>query len=149
MSPKKRWWLWLALTSAPLGVTVLLALMGQIPALTLGSTFVGILGATAGGIASGVTARRFLARPRNDGDTLYGLLVVTGIGMIAIGYLYLVHLNRPLHTVTRLERIVEQTAIFLTFVAAQGVGILWAERIFPEPHHEPRQYSAPNGHDAA
>lgn len=146
---QQRWALWLALTSAPFGVTVLLALMGWIPVATVGSTFVGVIGATVGGITSGVTAWRFLARPRNDGEAIFGVLAVTAIGVVAIGYIYLVHLNQSTQTITRPERIVEQTASFLTFVAAQSVGILWAKRIFSEPQRGPRQYGTPDGHHAA
>lgn len=120
------------LLGGPLGVTGLLAFAGWIPAHTIISTALGVFGVSIGGLAVGVTARRYLAWSRHEGETLFGLGAVTATGVVAMGYIYLFHLPNPIATVTDPARVVEQTAIFVTFLGAQVVGILWAERIFPE-----------------
>jgi hypothetical protein len=78
-----------------------------------------------------VTAKRFLAHPKNDGDVLYGLGAVTAIGVVAIGYIYLFFIDHDLRTIGTPARAIEQACIFVEFVAAQYVGTLWVERILP------------------
>ena len=138
---------WLAL-GAPVAVLLVAGLIAGISAAVIGHTLVGMLGAAIGGLAGGVTAKRFLANARNDGEVLYGIGAVTAIGVVAIGYIYLFYIDNALRTIGTPERAIEQACIFVEFLAAQYVGTLWAERFLPELKAEGRKQKEESTNEA-
>jgi hypothetical protein len=94
------------------------------------STLLGMLIAAVGGIAIGITAQRFLGHSRNNLETFVGLAATVGIGVLTIGYLYIIHIKNPMGSIGTLPRTVEQTVIFLEFLLSQISGIKLADHIF-------------------
>ena len=123
------------ITWAALGIPVvamfLIGLTAGVSGWVIGHALVGMVGVVIGGVAGGVTAKRFLAHAKGDGEVIYGLGAVTAIGVVAIGYIYLFYLDADMQTIGSTARAVEQTFIFVEFIAAQYVGTLWAERFLP------------------
>ena len=107
------------------------SLVGGVAGHVVGRTLVGMLGAAAGGLAAGITTKRFVAHGKNNGEVLFGLGATTAIGVVAIGYLYLFYIDSDMQAIRTLARNVEQTSIFVEFIAAQYAGTLWAQRLFP------------------
>lgn len=130
MQPSKWRMTWIAL-GAPVVVLIAAGLIAGISAAVIAHTLVGMVGVTIGGLAAGVTAKRFLAHAKGDGEVLYGLGAVTAIGVVAIGYIYLFYIDNDMRTIGTPARAIEQTSIFVEFVLAQYVGTLWAERFLP------------------
>ena len=131
MSPLQRRRAWLALI-VPIVVMIGMSLVGGIAGHVIGRTLVGMLGAAIGGLAAGVTAKRFVARGKSDGEVVFGLLATTAIGVVAIGYFYLFYIEKDMQTILTPARNVEQMSIFVEFLAAQYAGSLWAQRLFPQ-----------------
>ena len=105
------------------GLLLLVGIAGWIDWLLIRSTIVGILIAAVGGIAIGVVAHRYLGNSRNNRDTLFGLIVTVGLGVLTIGYLYIIHIKGPMNSIGTLNRTVKQTFIFLEFLFAHISGI--------------------------
>lgn len=128
---------------------LLLALLGWIQPGVVVSTYIGMLGAIIGGVTLGITAKRFLAHSRDWRELLFGILASIAIGVIAIGYIYLVHLKNPFQSMSSLPRIVEQSSIFITFLLAQLVGAQWSmpvlKTVFPKTI--PSNYQPPESND--
>ena len=101
---------WLVL-GAPVAVLLGAGVMTGISAAVIGHTLVGMLGVAIGGIAGGVTAKRFLAHSKSDGEVLYGLGAVTAIGVVAIGYIYLFYIDNDLLTIGTPARAIEQACM--------------------------------------
>jgi hypothetical protein len=130
MSPLQRRRTWLALT-LPIVVMLVVSLIGQVAGRVVGHTLLGMFGAAVGGLAAGVTVKRFVAHGKSDGEIIYGLGATTAIGVVAIGYFYLFYIEKDLRTILTLARNVEQISIFVEFLTAQYAGSLWAQRLFP------------------
>ena len=127
-SQRKRVWLALLLpVVAMLGVS----LVGGVAGRVVGHTLVGMVGAAAGGLAAGVTVKRFMAHGKSSGEIVFGLGATTAIGVIAVGYFYLFYIEHDMQTILTLPRNVEQISIFVEFLSAQYAGTLWAQRLFP------------------
>ena len=126
---------WLAL-SAPVVGLVVAGLIARISVAVIAHALLGILGVAVGGLAAGVTAKRFLANAKGDGEVLYGLGAVTTIGVVAIGYIYLFYIDNDMLTIGTPARAIEQVSIFSEFILAQYVGTLWAERFLPALREE-------------
>ena len=122
--------IWLALV-LPIVVMLGVNLVGGVAGHIVGRTLIGMLGAAVGGLAAGITVKRFLAHGKGNGEVLFGLGVTTAIGVVAIGYFYLFYIDNDMQTIRTLARNVEQTAIFVEFLTAQYAGTLWATRLFP------------------
>lgn len=131
MPPNQRRRIWLALV-LPIGVMLSVSLVGGVAGHVIGRTLLGMLGAAVGGLAAGITARRFVAHGKNNGEVLFGLGATSAIGVVAIGYFYLFYIDNDMQTIRTLARNVEQTAIFVEFLTAQYAGTLWAQRLFPQ-----------------
>ncbi len=86
-------------------------------------TLIGMLVAAVGGIAIGLTAHRYLAHNKNNREAFLGMVATTGIGVLSIGYLYIIHIKGPMKSIGTLNRTVEQTFIFLEFLIAHISGI--------------------------
>ena len=128
LSQRQRIWLALGL---PVVVMLGVSLVGRVPGHVVTRTLLGMIGAAVGGLAAGVTVKRFMAHGKNNTEALFGLGATTAIGVIAIGYLYLFYIDSDMQAIRTLARNVEQTSIFVEFIAAQYVGTLWAQRLFP------------------
>jgi hypothetical protein len=90
------------------------------------SALVGCAIAAVGGLLTGTVAERLLHRGEGSTQQLLGVVLTSVLGVLTIGYLYLVHLRGPMTAITTPERIVSQTLVFLAFLAAQAAGILAA-----------------------
>ncbi len=121
---------WIALILPVVGMIVV-SLLSGIAGAVIGRTLLGMFGAAVGGLAAGITVKRFLAHGKTNGEVLFGLGATTAIGVIAIGYLYLFYIDNAMQTIPTLPRNVEQTSVFVEFIAAQYAGTLWARRLFP------------------
>ena len=129
---------WLALT-LPIVAMLGVSLVGQVAGHVVGHTLLGMLGAAVGGLAAGVTVKRFVAHGKSDGEIIFGLLATTAIGVVAIGYIYLFYIEKDMRSILTLPRNVEQISIFVEFLTAQYAGTLWAQRLFPwmeQPNEE-------------
>ncbi len=82
--------------------------------------------AAVGGVLTGAVAERFLHRGRNGTEHLLGLAATTALGVLIIGYLYLVHIRGPMSSIGTLGRGVSQVLIFVEFLTAQVAGVLLA-----------------------
>lgn len=137
--PDQRRHIWLALV-LPVIAMLGVSLVGRVAGYVIGRTLLGMLGAAVGGLAAGITAKRFLAHGKSNGEVLFGLGAVTAIGIIAIGYFYLFYIDNAMQTILTLARNVEQASIFVEFLTAQYAGTLWAQRLFPlmvDPDEKP------------
>jgi hypothetical protein len=128
-SPKPRA-AWLALGLPFVGLFIV-GLLSRVACGVIGHTLVGMVGAAVGGIAAGVTAKRFIAHGKTSGEVVFGLGATTAIGVVAIGYIYLFYIESAMQTILTPARNVAQTFIFVEFLAAQYAGTLWAQRLFP------------------
>jgi hypothetical protein len=121
-----RWSAVASLVLAPpllLGIARILGWIGD--GLTM-PTLVGCGIAAAGGLLTGLAAERFLHRGRNGAEHLIGLAATTALGVLTIGYLYLVHIRGPMSSIGTLSRAVSQILIFVEFLTAQAAGVLLA-----------------------
>ena len=121
---------WIALGLPVVGLFIV-GLLGRVACGVIGHTLVGMLGVAVGGVACGVTAKRFLAHGENNSEVVFGLGATTAIGVVAIGYIYLFYIENDMQTILTLARNVEQVFIFVEFLAAQYAGTLWTQRFFP------------------
>ncbi len=121
---------WLAVGLPFVGL-VIVGLLSRVPCGVIGHTLVGMVGVAVGGVAGGVTAKRFLANGKTNFEVLFGLAAMTAIGVVAIGYIYLFYIANDMQTILTPARNVEQTFIFLEFLTAQYAGSLWAQHWFP------------------
>jgi hypothetical protein len=117
----------------PLFVAVVIRLMGGIRAETLSETVKGAGGAALGGILTGMVADRFIRRKRGDVELFIGLSLATALGVLTIGYLYLIQIRGPIASIGDVNRSVEQVTAFLTYLFSQTVGIQIARRTVPNP----------------
>lgn len=127
--------IWIVLI-VPFAAALVIGLVVGVAGDVIGHTLVGMLGVAMGGVAAGVTAKRFLAHANGDKEVLYGLGATSAIGVVAIGYVYLFYLDHDMLTIGTLPRIYEQTSIFMEFLVAQYAGIQWAQRFFPRVKDE-------------
>jgi hypothetical protein len=97
--------------------------VGWIPWSVIGSSLLGMVLAAAGGLSIGAVAYRFLGRGQNNREILTGMIVSVGLGILTIGYLYIVHIKGPMNTIGTPSRTVKQTFIFLEFLLAHVSGI--------------------------
>ena len=111
------------LTLLPLIVSFILWIVGAIRADTLSETAQGAIVATLGGILTGSVADRFIRRKRGDLELIVGLALTTAIGVLTIGYLYLIHIQGPMSSIGEIDRATEQITVFLTYLFAQILGI--------------------------
>ncbi len=109
----------------PIVGMLIVGLVSRVDGGIIGRACLGMLGSAVGGITAGITAKRFLADGRTNGEMLFGLAATTAIGIVAIGYLYLFYIENDMHTILTPARNLEQTAIFVEFLAAQYVGTRW------------------------
>lgn len=119
-----------------LGPSLLLGIargLGWIGAAKAVDTLVGILIAAAGGVITGVVAERLLRRGRNGAENLLGVALTTALGVLTIGYLYVVHIQGPMSSIGALDRAVQQVLIFIQYLTAEGVGALLAPILIPRP----------------
>jgi len=131
MPPSQRRRAWLALI-VPIVVMFGVSLVGRVAGYVVGHTLLGMLGAAIGGLAAGVTVKRFVAHGKNDGEVVFGLGATTAIGVVAIGYFYLFYLGEDRQGILTLARNVEQISIFVEYLTGQYAGTLWAQRLFPQ-----------------
>ena len=122
---------WLALI-VPIVIMLGVSLVGRVAGYVVGHTLLGMLGAAIGGLAAGVTVKRFVAHGKNDGEVVFGLGATTAIGVVAIGYFYLFYLGEDRQGILTLARNVEQISIFVEYLTGQYAGTLWAQRFFPQ-----------------
>jgi len=128
--PDRRRRIWLALV-VPIIVMLGASLVGRVAGQVIGRTLLGMLGAAIGGLAAGVTVKRFIAHGKGNGEVLFGLGVTTAIGVVALGYFYLFYIDKDMQNIRTLARNIEQVSIFVEFLTAQYAGTLWAQRLFP------------------
>lgn len=133
LSQRQRIWLALGL---PVVVMLGVSLVGRVPGHVVTRTLLGMIGAAVGGLAAGVTVKRFMAHSKNNAEALFGLGATTAIGVIAIGYLYLFYIDSDMQSIRTLARNIEQVSIFVEFLTAQYAGTLWAARLFPKIKRE-------------
>lgn len=112
----------LLLHSSLIIALLLSALIQLLPWSLIHSTFVGMLIAAVGGFVSGLISRRYLGHSQNNQETILGIAAVVVIGVMTIGYIYLVHIKGPMSSIGTLHRTIEQTFIFLEFLVAQASG---------------------------
>lgn len=129
-SPPKPRAAWIALGLPIVGLFIV-GLLSRMACGVIGHTLVGMVGVAVGGVAGGITAKRFLADGKTNGEVLFGLGATTAIGVVAIGYIYLFYIENAMQTILTPARNVEQTFIFVEFLTAQYAGTLWAQRLFP------------------
>jgi hypothetical protein len=98
--------------------------LGWIGASLATHSFVGCAIAAGGGVLTGLAVERFLHRGRNGTEHLVGLALTTALGVLTVGYLYLVHIRGPMSAITTLSRAVSQILIFVEFLTAQAAGVL-------------------------
>jgi hypothetical protein len=122
---------WLALI-VPIVAMLGVSLAGQVAGRVVGHTLLGMFGAAVGGLAAGVTVKRFVAHGKSDGEVVFGLGATAAIGVVAIGYFYLFYIDKDMQSILTLARNVEQISIFVEFLTAQYAGSLWAQRLFPQ-----------------
>ncbi|MBN2393373.1 MAG: hypothetical protein JXR84_21760 [Anaerolineae bacterium] len=137
--PDQRRHFWLALV-LPVIAMLGVSLVGRVTGYIVVHALLGMLGAAVGGLAAGVTVKRFVAHGKTDGEVVFGLGATTAIGVVAIGYFYLFYIEKDMRSILTLARNVEQISIFVEFLAAQYAGSLWAQRLFPhleQPDEEP------------
>jgi hypothetical protein len=127
-SQRRRAWLALLL---PIVTMFSVGLAGQVAGHVVGHTLLGMFGAAVGGLAAGVTVKRFVAHGKSDGEVVFGLGTTTAIGVVAIGYFYLFYIDKDMQSILTLARNVEQISIFVEYLTGQYAGTLWAQRLFP------------------
>ena len=88
------------------------------------STVAGCVIAAIGGVLAGAAAERLLHHGEGTTQQLVGLTLTTALGVLTIGYLYLVHLRGPMAAIGTPERSISQTLTFVAFLSAQAAGIL-------------------------
>jgi len=117
--------LWVAvLLLGPLMLIPLSIAFGWLPAQAAISTLIGCSITGAGGLLTGLAAERLLHRGKGSTEQLIGLTVITALGLLTIGYLYLVHLRGPMESIDTPQRIVAQLTAFMTYLTAQAAGIV-------------------------
>ena len=121
------------ITLLPLFVAVLIRIGGGIRPDTLSQTVKAVGIAALGGILTGIVADRFIRRKRGDVELLIGLSLATALGVLTVGYLYLIQIRGPMASIGEVDRTVQQVTAFLTYLFAQAVGIQVARRIIPNP----------------
>ena len=121
------------LTFLPLFVAVVIRIGGGIRPDTLSQTVKAVGIAALGGALTGIVADRFIRRKRGDVELLTGLSLATALGVLTVGYLYLIQIRRPMASIGEVDRAVQQITAFLTYLFAQAVGIQIARRIIPNP----------------
>lgn len=112
------------LLATPTLLTGMARALQWIDAATVRSALTGIAIAAIGGAATGLVAERFLHRGRNEVENMAGLIGVTMLGLLTIGYLYLIHIRGPMATIGLLPRAVQQVLGFAEYLTAQGAILL-------------------------
>ncbi len=123
--------IWLALV-LPIVVMLGVSLVEGVAGHVVGHTLLGMFGAAIGGLAAGVTVKRFVAHGKDNGEVLFGLGATTAIGVVAIGYFYLFYIDKDMQNILTPARNVEQISIFVEFLTAQYAGTLLAQYLFPQ-----------------
>ena len=108
----------------------LLGVFGWVAQDVIVSTFTGMLIAAIGGIAVGIFAYRYLGRGNGNTETLFGLAITVGIGVITIGYIYFIHIKGSMKSIGTLDRTLNQSLIFIEFLFAQISGIRIGKWLF-------------------
>lgn len=117
----------------PLLVTTVIWMAGGIQQGTFSDTLLGAGIAALGGVLTGIVGDRFIRHNRSDIELLIGLALATVLGVLTIGYLYLIHIRGPMASIGQLDRAVEQITVFLTYLFTQAVGIRLTRRFIPDP----------------
>jgi hypothetical protein len=131
----------LGLTLLPLLIAVVIRLAGGIRSSLISDILTGAGVAALGGILTGLVVDRFIRRKQGDVELLVGLALATAVGVLTIGYLYLIHIRGPIASIGDTDRAVEQVTVFLTYLFAQTLGIQLAESVLPDVETEARSTS--------
>jgi NhaP-type Na+/H+ or K+/H+ antiporter len=131
----------LGLTLLPLLIAVVIRLAGGIRSSLISDILTGAGVAALGGILTGLIVDRFIRRKQGDVELLVGLALATAVGVLTIGYLYLIHIRGPIASIGDTDRAVEQVTVFLTYLFAQTLGIQLAESVLPDVETEARSTS--------
>jgi hypothetical protein len=131
LTPRSRIGLAVLLCLLPAAALLVIVLFQGIDAATARSTLAGIPIALTGGILAGALAEALVNRSKGTLQTLLGLALSAGIGVLTIGYLYLIHIRGPLSSIGTFSRAVEQVTLFIAFLTAQGAGILLVPVVLP------------------
>ena len=107
----------------PAVVSAVLRVVGVIRLDTFSTIIKGVGIAALGGVLTGIVADRFIRRKRNDVELLLGLAFTTALGVLTIGFIYLIHIGGPMSAIVETDRAGEQVTLFLTYLLAQAVGI--------------------------
>jgi len=116
----------------PTVVSAVLRVVGVIRPDTFSAIIKGVGIAALGGVLTGIAADRFIRRKRNDAELLLGLALATALGVLTIGYVYLIHIGGPMSAIGETDRAVEQVTLFLTYLLAQAVGIKIIRWMMPD-----------------
>lgn len=131
----------LGLTLLPLLIAVVIRLAGGIRSSLISDILTGAGVAALGGILTGLIVDRFIRRKQGDVELLVGLALATAVGVLTIGYLYLIHIRGSIASIGDTDRAVEQVTVFLTYLFAQTLGIQLAESVLPDVETEARSTS--------
>lgn len=104
-------------------ILLIAAIPGWVHWSVIQKTLIGMLVAGLGGVALGFAAHRFLANSHTTPEALFGMFITTALGVLTVGYLYIIYIQGPMKSIGTLDRTVEQTFIFLEFLIAQISGI--------------------------
>jgi hypothetical protein len=131
LTPPTRIGLAVALCLLPAAALLVIVLFQGVDATTARSTLAGIPIALTGGLLAGALAEALVNRSKGTVQTLLGLALSAGIGVLTIGYIYLIHIRGPLSSIGTFSRAVEQVIPFMAFLTAQGAGILLSPVVLP------------------
>jgi hypothetical protein len=120
-----------ALCLLPVAALWVILLFQGIDAETARSTLAGMPAALGGGVLAGAAAEALVNRSKSTFQTLVGLGLSAGIGVLTIGYINLIHIGGPMDAMGTTRRVVEQVTLFVAFLMAQGAGILLAPVVLP------------------
>lgn len=118
------------LHSVLVAVLICFGLTGWTDWSTIESTLLGMVIAAFGGIIIGIFAQRYLAQGQGNREVIFGLVMTAGIGVITIGYLYIIYIKGPMKSIGTVDRAVKQSFIFLEFLVAHISGIKLGEMLY-------------------
>jgi hypothetical protein len=130
-TPGLRLALAVALCLLPVALLLVVRLFQGIDAELARHTLAGLPVALAGGALAGASAEALVHRSKGTVQTLIGLALSAGFGVLTIAYVNLVHIRGTMATIGTLPRAVEQVTLFVAFLTAQGAGILLAPVVLP------------------
>jgi len=86
-------------------------------------TLAGALAVLIGGLAAGVTVRRYLSDETPTPHIVFGMGAAGVIGTVALGYVYIFFLCYPMASIQTSARVLSQSVVFGTFFLAQYIGV--------------------------